>query len=512
MNRFRTTFPRNSRLLLLPVLFCFLFPIAAESYPESEAPITRNDQDAPQLVNGGLLFADLDTSRSRVLVLKIDGLWEYNLNNKAWRYLDSLRALPQQINEYEFGYDAENDNLKLWNRGVGTVYKIDPVDFSITRLDDSHVHRNQYSHQPFFRDGTIYAFGGYGYWLWKNYITYYNTELEEWNIQNVRPESRVPEPRIPKTGIYVPEQDAFYLFGGNLPDERNRADDQFTGRTVLNDIWKFSFDDNTWSNLGTVPSEYDYYKGSSNRRYGNINKISGSFYSASSMTWYIPTATEGRGDLVNLIPVDLSTGKILTPIVLESGLNPDEFLPASFHFDQQEREVIIVGLKKITETDRYPIQVVSFSEDSLLTGMGTSSVTSDRSPLLYAGGFLLLCFVLLLMYWKRRTKVPRNLNSLHTIRDDFRQLDWLNNQEKKLLEVLLESETYMETNEMEERIWDEIDNYDYRRKLRNETINAINRKFRRYYDTSSDLIGRIKDPEDNRRFLYGINEENIRER
>lgn len=512
MNRFRTTLCRYSRVLLLPVLFCFLFFNEAVSNPVTATQGFQTDQEAPRLPNRGLLFADLDTSRSRVLVLKRDGLWEYSMENSSWRFLDSLSALPQDINEYEFGYDAVNDNLKLWHRGVGTVYEVDPEDYIIKRLDDSHVHRNQFAHQPFIKDGTIYAFGGYGYWLWKNYITYYNADLEEWNIQNVHPESDVPDPRVPETGIYIPSLNAFYVFGGSLPDERNRADDQFTGRTDLNDIWKFSFDDNTWEKVGDVSANYNYYRGSSNRRYGNINKISGSFYSASSMIWYIPTATEGRGDLVNLIPVDLSTGEIMNPILLESGLNPDEFLPASFHFDQQDNKVIIVGLKKITETESYPIEVVSFAEDSLLARLEAQPQTSDRSPFLYAGGFLLLCFVLLLLYWKRRTGIPYGLNSMHTIRDNFKHLDWLNKQEKKLLEVLLDADSYLETSELEERIWDEIDNYDYRRKLRNETINAINRKFKRHYNTSSDLINRIKDPEDNRRYLYGINKENIRER
>lgn len=455
----------------------------------------------------GLLFADLDTTRNRMLVLLEDGLWEYGLSDKTWSFQDSLSSLPLEVKDYEFGYDSVNDVIKLWHRGVGTLYEVDPDSYTISRLDDSHVHRNQFSHQPFIRNGTVYAFGGYGYWLWKNYITYFNTALEEWNIQNVHPESVVPEPRIPETGIYIPFEDAFYFFGGYLPENKNRADDQFTRRLKPNDVWKFTFEDNTWTKLGSVPADYEYYQGTSNRRYGRINKISGSFYSDSSRIWYIPTALEGRGDLVNFVPVDLISGKILTPIVMDSGLNSDEFLPASFHFDRRNGKVIIVGLKKITETERYPIEIVSFEEDSLLFRIHDRSETSIGSRFIYAGGFLLLCFVLLLVYWKRRTGMPVYLESINKIGDDFTQSAWLNNQEKKMLDVLLESETFLETSELEEQIWDDIDNYDYRRKLRNETINAINRKFRKHYNTGSELISRIKDPEDNRRYLYGINKE-----
>lgn len=502
MNRFRTFAFKIGITLILVFLFSAHNPLKA-SYP---LPNLQSEQNIPFLDSGELLYADLDTANNRMLVLKEDGLWDYSLENRSWRFLDSLTAVPEGIGEYEFGYDNQNGRMMLWHRGIGTIYHILPESYELVRLDNSHVHRNQYAHQPFIRNGTVYAFGGYGYWLWKNYITYYNEELQEWNIQNVHPESEVPGPRVPETGIYVPSQNAFYLFGGDMPDEKNRADDQFTGRSNLNDLWKFSFDENTWTKLGTVPLSYDYYKGSNMRRYGRINKVSGSFYSASSMTWYIPTATEGRGDLVNLIPVDLSTGRIMKPIVLESGMNPDEFLPASFHFDQENKQVIVVGLKKITDTQRFPIEVVSVSEDSLLSKLKPVAMASGTSPLLYAGGFLMLCFALLLLYWKRRTKTLGNLQSFSMRKEDIEQLGWLNGQERKLLNVLASSENYMDTNELEKQVWGEIENYDYRRKLRNETINSINRKFSRHFNSNSELITRIKDPEDNRRYLYGINE------
>lgn len=493
--------------VVLVGMFYFFLPFDAISFQKSTPNLTRAEEEGPSLESGNLLFADLDTSSHRMLVLKEDGLWEYSLENKTWEFLDSLSSLPVDLKDYEFGYDAFNDKIKLWHRGLGTVYSVDPEDYKVNRLDNSHVHRNQYSHQPFFKDGTIYAFGGYGYWLWKNYITYFNTELQEWNIQNVNPESEVPDPRIPETGVYVPSQNAFYFFGGNVPDVKNRADDQFTGRSDLNDIWKFSFEHNFWTKIGTVPQAYDFYKGSKNRRYGRINKMSGSFYSPKSMIWYIPTATEGRGDLVNLVPVDLSTGQIMNPIVLESGLKPDEFLPSNFLFDRESNTVVIVGLKKLTGSDRYPVEVITFPEDTLLAGINSESFLAANNRYIYVGSFLLAGILLLLFYWNKKNKSLDTLNPVTVDSSDFRQLEWLNEQEKNLLEELVNSESYMETNELEERLWSDIDNYDYRRKLRNETIKSINQKFKNRYNTASNLISRVKDPEDNRRFLYGLNRE-----
>ncbi len=63
----------------------------------------------------------------------------------------------------------------------------------------------------------------------------------------------------------------------------------------------------------------------------------------------------------------------------------------------------------------------------------------------------------------------------------------------------------MESHELEVESWPDITNYDYRRKLRNETIKSLNEKFKVELD-GEEAIYRKKDPNDNRRFLYGLNE------
>jgi len=64
-----------------------------------------------------------------------------------------------------------------------------------------------------------------------------------------------------------------------------------------------------------------------------------------------------------------------------------------------------------------------------------------------------------------------------------------------------------ETSELEEMVWPEVDNYDYRRKLRNETIRSINGKVKDMFGVNEDLIIRQRDLEDNRRYRYGVNED-----
>ena len=67
----------------------------------------------------------------------------------------------------------------------------------------------------------------------------------------------------------------------------------------------------------------------------------------------------------------------------------------------------------------------------------------------------------------------------------------------------------MEAQALEEYLWEDIESFDYRRRLRNDTIKSINNKIRKKLAIDQKLIIRKKDPNDNRRYLYGINEDLI---
>ncbi len=64
---------------------------------------------------------------------------------------------------------------------------------------------------------------------------------------------------------------------------------------------------------------------------------------------------------------------------------------------------------------------------------------------------------------------------------------------------------FLDSQEIEELLWSDIESYDYRRRLRNDILKAINRKFEKNHPGVDSIILRKKDPDDNRRYLYGLN-------
>jgi hypothetical protein len=112
-------------------------------------------------------------------------------------------------------------------------------------------------------------------------------------------------------------------------------------------------------------------------------------------------------------------------------------------------------------------------------------------------------------YLKRRSFHKENAQKEKEMvtKATLQQIHWLKSDEKELLKYLFKNRGYIESMKLDEAVWPTIDNYDYRRKLRNDTINSVNNKFRNQLAFDVDIITRMKDPDDKRRYLYGLNED-----
>lgn len=193
MNWFRTY--TSVKMAVLATLCLVLYAAPSQVAAQSVEADLLTDQEGPYFYKGRYLYADIDTSRQRVIVLVESGLWSFDLEQRRWTLLDSLQNRPANMTEFEFAYNNLRDKMHLWSRGVGVVYDIDSGDYSLGRVDQSFRHRNQFNHYPFIgRNGMIYAFGGYGFWHWHNMLTFYNSQIREWNLQPVKPGSRLQVP------------------------------------------------------------------------------------------------------------------------------------------------------------------------------------------------------------------------------------------------------------------------------------------------------------------------------
>jgi len=465
---------------------------------------------SPVLNEGSSIYADIDTTNQRLFLVVERGVWQYDLKREAWEFIDSLGALSESIDEYEFGYNPQKKKLQFWSRGVGKVYEtgVDTIDFK--RIDHSHDHKNQYGHFPFFRDGRLYAFGGYGYWEWHNILTFYNDDTREWSIQNIN--SRTPQKRVPFSGVYIAKKDEVFIFGGNAT-EHQHPDDQTASRIDLNDIWKFSFRNLEWRKILTLDLSGDeFFKPLELAKVGRNNASSSSFYIPEKSMWFLPVSPKNKADRRCLLkPINLES-MVSYPAVQAPINNSDQIIPINLLYDPKGKSVVVVGIPNLSNREEYPVKVVKISRDSLMANINHESSFSSF-PIYYIlfGGASIILIIVGYIFIKRSSDTTNKEEQINppVSKEKLLSLSSLKDEEKKLIEFILQENSLMEAQALEEYLWEDIESFDYRRRLRNDTIKSINNKIRKKLAIDQKLIIRKKDPNDNRRYLYGINEDLI---
>ena len=121
--------------------------------------------------------------------------------------------------------------------GSGRVFEIDTINNTIDRQDRTTYQGYNFGAYQFQRKDTIFSFGGYGFWIENNLLTYFSEARREWNCM-----SNAPFP------IIKPD---------NYEENRLRFYDR--GRDVLyaeanNMLYAFDFTTYTWSKKGTLSS------------------------------------------------------------------------------------------------------------------------------------------------------------------------------------------------------------------------------------------------------------------
>ena len=111
-----------------------------------------------------------------------------------------------EFNNYQFQIDAKN---YLVDAGCGPVITF--KDSLFNRIDNSFRHRNQYYAAPFVHHKKIYLWGGYGLFTFKNILTYYSFESNEWLLAKCE-NSDIINPSRNVFSIII--NDTLFVFGG----------------------------------------------------------------------------------------------------------------------------------------------------------------------------------------------------------------------------------------------------------------------------------------------------------
>ena len=104
----------------------------------------------------------------------------------AWEMDGSVRLLErldtEEFKQMNLSYLRNDHALLLWDAGIGRVFHYDLVTQEMRRLDESHNFRSYFHHGDFVieEDYTIFAFGGFGEFTFKDQLLYFNATNKEW--------------------------------------------------------------------------------------------------------------------------------------------------------------------------------------------------------------------------------------------------------------------------------------------------------------------------------------------
>jgi hypothetical protein len=165
--------------------------------------------------------------------------------------IDSL-SFSEIRKESEFRSIATNtpNEFILFLECTNQLFKLNLTSKTIKRLDQTYFRGDNCGAFTFFRKGKYYQVGGYGFWETNNHISYFDSQIKEW--EGVAVSGDVPTGVYRGYTAYLPEKDKLIT----LSNFSNDISHTFGTLDLINDIFEFSFATRTWKNLGQITHPY----------------------------------------------------------------------------------------------------------------------------------------------------------------------------------------------------------------------------------------------------------------
>ena len=187
--------------------------------------------------------SSLDTLKQEFHVYLDDHMLTINLNNfeKTITPLALEESLPPGP-KYIAGTPFWIQNTVYFPYGGGgLMYSIE--NDTIKRIDNSFDHGMQYGASTIQHDGTIFKYGGYGFWSARDFFTYYDKNQNEWEVYHPIASEIIPQGRA--YNYFIKYKNRFHIFGGTFVNPNNRRE-----QPKSNEVWTFDFNSKEWSFLG----------------------------------------------------------------------------------------------------------------------------------------------------------------------------------------------------------------------------------------------------------------------
>ena len=199
--------------------------------------IVSQEYALPENIGENFVFFKDKDSKIHLLKNNIDYVFENKKWNKNILSYDSA-VRDSSIIFYEKGFN--NVNFKSINtktktflilNGGGPVLQIEKD--KIIRIDNSVEQRNQFGAAIFEHNNQLHMSGGYGFWTFKEYTTYFDTATNQWELcvfdsaPNLKPRWKP---------IFHKTKNNLYVLGGRASLVENQLID-----AVIKDVFKIDF-------------------------------------------------------------------------------------------------------------------------------------------------------------------------------------------------------------------------------------------------------------------------------
>ena len=189
------------RFVSFGVLFFFNFSLCQIQLPVSDS-VTN--------------FLFTKSEKEKLSIITVNGVFE--LNNNSWDYFkfpsssfkQEIKKIGVEFSHKEYLSVSTSNNFYLVSVGGGPVFKKDDNQF--IRIDNTSLHKNQVWGSFFVFNDKIHIYGGYGFWSFKDYITFYDSNIKQWDIfYNDSP--YIPKGRGKAISL-ITSDDKLYVLGG----------------------------------------------------------------------------------------------------------------------------------------------------------------------------------------------------------------------------------------------------------------------------------------------------------
>lgn len=230
---------QSSKFIILEnvrLIFLFILISIKIVYSQSQLPVNDSVQN--------FLFAK--SKFNNPILITVNGVYEYK---SKWEYSplidDSFKKQIKEIDELNhanFFTKIVRNNLYIISNGAGPVFKKSGNNF--IRIDNSTLHKNQFGGARFVYNDKVHIYGGYGFWSFKNFITFYDENIKQWDIFYNNSKYLPPGRWKP---IYNLLDDKLYVFGGRSGSAGTINQDE-----SFSDIFYFDLINKEFISLGYI--------------------------------------------------------------------------------------------------------------------------------------------------------------------------------------------------------------------------------------------------------------------